>query len=189
MHPIKREENKGTAKKQKKKIKTWKMESKTTDMEPAVIRITIENVLINRQSLSYWVKNNIHLSQARNSPEMLKARVGTGCALSDTSSITKHQCEVRSQVKSRRGSRPDCSLVQTPKAVGQDAWISSRAYEADFGRGRGAFLQETVKTGSAVSPGTVIPPPWVGHTLRSPLASFQGGDPPKAQEDVLRMLT
>ena len=100
----------------------------------------------------------------------------------------KHQREVRSKVKSRMRSRPDCSLVQMPKATGQDVWISDRAYKTDFGCGRGAFLQETVETGGAVSPGTVIPPSWVDHTLRSPLASFQG-DPPKAQEGVLRELT
>ena len=68
------------------------------------------------------------------------------------------------------------------KRTGQRAWLSDRACEAHFGDKRGASVQAAVGTGGAVSPGTVIPPFWVGHTLRGPLAIFQGGDPPEAQE-------
>ena len=63
------------------------------------------------------------------------------------------------------------------KRTGQRAWLSHRACEAHFGDKRGASVQAAVGTGGPVSPGTVILPSWVVHTLRGPLTIFQGGGP------------
>lgn len=75
----------------------------------------------------------------------------------------------------RDGQQAPSSLKM--KQTGQLAWLSD-----NFGDKRGASVQAAVDAGGAVSPGTVIPPSWVGHTLRGPLAIFQGRDPREAQE-------
>ena len=80
----------------------------------------------------------------------------------------------------RDGQQAPSSLKM--KQTGQLAWLSDRAFEAHFRDKRGASVQAAVDAGGAVSPGTVIPPSWVGYTLRGPLAIFQGRDPREAQE-------
>lgn len=86
--------------------------------------VATESVLINRQRLSSWVKNQTRLSQAQDGPEMLKVMEAHGTALLDASGTNK----VLTPSQSRGGGQwADITLIQTPKPPGQDVGISDGA--------------------------------------------------------------
>ena len=111
-----------------------------------------------------------------------REREKTSPALSNTGIINEASVQSGTQGDERDGQQAHSSLMRALKQTGQLAWLSDGVGEAYFGDERGASVQAAVGTGGAVSPGTVSPPSWVGHTLRAPLTVFQGGDPPEHQE-------
>lgn len=125
--------------------------------------VATESVLINRQRLSSWVKNQTRLSQAQDGPEMLKVMEAHGTALLDASGTNK----VLTPSQSRGGGAvgrhhfdPDAKATRAGR--GHLRRCSRQTPELVFGGRRGAFLQQTAEAGSPVSVGTKPPAPRFG---------------------------